>query len=146
MINQPVFGTEMVLLTFLFLIIQFVLVFIHFGVIISRPYSKANWRFLLLVLLFINYSICSGLIDNSSWSQRCGSSKTNYSHPWRSGDGNNVFGNPRAYSDVFRFYSGMKQLKNYYFRVRLRCENNNIPTSTQSYTTYFTDYIVIQDN
>lgn len=66
MINQPVFGTEMVFLTFLFLIIQFVLVFIHFGVIISRPYSKANWRFLLLVLLFINYSICSGFLPDEN--------------------------------------------------------------------------------
>ena len=84
-------------------------------------------------------------IDNSSWSKRCGSSVSNYSHPWRTGNGYNVFGSPVLYSDVFRFYSGSKQLKNYRYRVRLRCENNNIPTSTQSYTTYFTDYVLIQD-
>ncbi|MCC5923801.1 MAG: helix-turn-helix transcriptional regulator [Crocinitomicaceae bacterium] len=66
MINQPVFGTEMVLLTFIVLIIQFVFVLIHFGVIISRPFSKSNWRFLLLILLFINYSISSGLLPDEN--------------------------------------------------------------------------------
>jgi len=84
-------------------------------------------------------------IENSSYRQRCGSSLNNYSHPWRSGNGNNVFGSPAMYSDVFRLYSGMKQLKNYRFKVRLRCNNYTLPRPTHDWTPHFTDYVLIQD-
>ncbi|WP_159038534.1 hypothetical protein [Brumimicrobium mesophilum] len=84
-------------------------------------------------------------IDNSSYTQRCGSSLTNYSHPWRMGDGNNVFGNPILYSDVFRLFSGMKQLKNYRFKVRLRCNNYNLPRPTHDWTAFFTEYALIEN-
>lgn len=67
--NQTVFGTEMVLLTLIALTVQLMTLFIHFGVIITKPYHRPNWRFLLLIALFIIYNICSGLFPdvNISW-------------------------------------------------------------------------------
>lgn len=62
--NQTVFGSEMVLLTFIIGAIQFLSLFIHFGVLISRPYNRANWRFLLLIFLFVYYNVCSGLFPD----------------------------------------------------------------------------------
>lgn len=62
--NQTVFGTEMVLLTFITGVIQFLSLFIHFGVLVSKPYNRANWRFLFLISLFVFYNICSGLFPD----------------------------------------------------------------------------------
>lgn len=67
--NQTVFGTEMVLLTFITLVIQVLALIIHFGVIITKPYNRSNWRFLLLIFLFIIYNIFSGIFpdENLKW-------------------------------------------------------------------------------
>ena len=62
--NQTVFGSEMVLLTFIVCTIQVLSLFIHFGVLISQPYNKANWRFLFLIFLFVFYNLCSGLFPD----------------------------------------------------------------------------------
>ncbi|WP_066755544.1 response regulator transcription factor [Crocinitomix algicola] len=62
--NQSVFGTEMVLLTFITGVIQILALFIHFGVLVSKPYSRANWRFLFLISLFVCYNIFSGLFPD----------------------------------------------------------------------------------
>ncbi len=64
--NQTVFGTEMVLLTFITGVIQFISLFIHFGVLISKSYNRANWRFLFLISLFVFYNLCSGLFPDSN--------------------------------------------------------------------------------
>ncbi len=64
--NQTVFGTEMVLLTFVICVIQLLALFIHFGVLISKSYNRANWRFLLLIFLFVCYNLCSGLFPDST--------------------------------------------------------------------------------
>lgn len=82
-------------------------------------------------------------INNSSWTQRCGSSVSNYSHPWRTKTSGSQSGG--IYSEKFKFYSGMKQLKNYRYELRFRCENWFQPSSPNPYTVYFTDYVLIED-
>lgn len=64
--NLTVFGSEMLFLTFIAGIIQFLSLFVHFGVLISKPYNRANWRFLLLISLFVFYNLCSGLFPDRS--------------------------------------------------------------------------------
>jgi uncharacterized membrane protein YdcZ (DUF606 family) len=59
-----VFGTEMVVLTFIITCIElFILVFqsINF---LARPKDRSRKRFLLLVLFFVCYNICSGLLPD----------------------------------------------------------------------------------
>lgn len=82
-------------------------------------------------------------IENSSWAQRCGSSKSNYSHPWRTKTSGTM--SSGIYKEKFKFYQGMKQLKNYRFKVRFRCENWYQPSAPNPYTVYFTKYILIED-
>ena len=80
-------------------------------------------------------------LDNSSYAQRCGSSVSNYSHPWRSMiNGQYAF---QGGEKIFRWYSGMKRLKSYNLKSRVRCENPNIPQGGNPYTTYFTNYMQI---
>lgn len=82
-------------------------------------------------------------IDNSSWAQRCGSSVSNYSHPWRTKTSGTQSGGVQT--EKFLFYNGTKQLKNYHYRVRFRCENWLQPSSPNPYTIYFTSYVMIED-
>lgn len=80
-------------------------------------------------------------IENSSYAQRCGSSVSNYSHPWRSMINGMYVG--LGGEKIFRWYSGAKKLKSYNFKARIRCENPIIPQGGNSYTTYFTNYMQI---
>lgn len=64
--NQNVFGSEMIFFTFIVGIIELLFLFIHLGVIISKPYNISNWRFLLLISLFVFYNLCSGLFPDSN--------------------------------------------------------------------------------
>lgn len=66
--NQTVFGTELVMLTFIFGVTQLLVLFIHLGVLITRPYNKSNWRFLLLTVTFIFYNACSGFLPDDTLS------------------------------------------------------------------------------
>ncbi len=80
-------------------------------------------------------------MDNCSYAQRCGSSVSNYSHPWRG-----MIAGQYAFSGgekIFRWYSGLKRLKSYNLKTRVRCENPNIPQGGNPYTTYFTNYMQI---
>ena len=81
-------------------------------------------------------------LDNCSYSVRCGSSVSNFSRPWESVS---ITTNGNTKTQTYRFYNGVKALKSYNYKVRYRCENSTIPTSTQLYTTFFTDYVHISD-
>ena len=84
-------------------------------------------------------------LDNCSYKQRCGSSVSNYSHPWRTKTSGWNLASQSKQVELFKFYSGMKRLKEYNFTVRFRGENFLQPTATQTYTTYFTAYAHIED-
>jgi len=84
-------------------------------------------------------------LENCSYAQRCGSSISNYSHPWRNQTSASGSGASSALVRIFKFYGGSKQLKNYNYRVRFRCENSYSPTATQAYITTFTSYAHISD-
>ena len=60
--NQTVFGTEMVLLTFVFSVLQILVLFVYLGYLIANP--KTSRRFLLLILLFFFYNLASGLLPD----------------------------------------------------------------------------------
>jgi len=81
---------------------------------------------------------------NCSYTQRCGSSVSNYSHPWRNA---NQTGTQTSTTRIhkFKFYGGTKQLKNYDYQVRFRCENSYNATASQPYTGTFTSYAHISD-
>lgn len=114
--------------------------------IIEAMYNKYGVYFTLKAvgehILNINELKYYFQIDNSSWSQRCGSSVNNYSHPWRTKTSGTMGGG--LYKEKFKFYQGMKQLKSYRFKIRFRCENWYQPSGNLSYTTYFTNYVTIQ--
>lgn len=80
-------------------------------------------------------------LQSCDYAQRCGSSVSNYSHPWitppSSSSSNQYYGR-----DKYKFYSGSKQLKSYDFKVRGRCESTQFATP---YSVYFTNWVHIQD-
>lgn len=83
-------------------------------------------------------------LENCYYRTRCGSSAGPYSHPWRtktSGLGSSSSG----YTEIFKWYQGSKQLKEYDYKVRLRCENWTEPTYPNPYNIYFTNYVRIYD-
>lgn len=82
-------------------------------------------------------------LDNCSYAERCGSSVTNYSHPWKSAT--SIAGGNSVTTPQYKWYSNSTKLKNFYFRVRLRCEDSGVPSGNNQYTTYFTNYVTIQD-
>lgn len=65
--NQFVFNTEMVMLTFATIIIQGISLLIHLGVTIVKPYNRTNWRFMTLIILFLSYNISTGLFIDSQY-------------------------------------------------------------------------------
>lgn len=94
-----------------------------------KPYSSGN---------HLNYWF---QLESCDYAQRCGSSVSNYSHPWITP--------PTATSvsqhygrEKYKFYSGTKQLKSYDFKVRGRCESTQFATP---YSVYFTNWVHIQD-
>ncbi|MFD1552446.1 hypothetical protein DNU06_10555 [Putridiphycobacter roseus] len=83
--------------------------------------------------------------DNCSYAVRCGSSESNYSHPWLTHQASSAYGWLRIEKE-YKWYSGSTNLKSYYFRVRTRCEDSGVPSGNNLYTTYFTNYVTIQDS
>ncbi|MCC6182429.1 MAG: hypothetical protein IT237_11410 [Bacteroidia bacterium] len=81
-------------------------------------------------------------LDNCDYSVRCGSSVSDYSHPWISV---NHTTNGNTKTQTYRFYNGVKALKSYDYKVRYRCENSSIPSYPNPYTIFFTDYVHISD-
>lgn len=61
------FGTELHLITFLFILFEFVIFAIQFAVFLSRPKDNKRVRFFILTLLFIIYNLCSGLFPDSNF-------------------------------------------------------------------------------
>lgn len=82
-------------------------------------------------------------VENSSWAKRCGSSCDNYSHPWLTKSSGTQSNNVQT--EKYLFFNGMRQLKNYHFKVRFRGENWLQPSGSNAYTTYFTEYVMIED-
>jgi hypothetical protein len=84
--------------------------------------------------------------DNCSYNQRCGSSLSNYSHPWITPSNSTVTNAGNEVRITYRLYSNVKQLKNYTFKVRVRCENSFQATpATPPYIVIFSDYAIISD-
>jgi hypothetical protein len=84
-------------------------------------------------------------LDNCSYMQRCGSTVSNYSHPWRNKTSGADLPSNSKQLEYFKFYSGVKRLKEYNFNVRFRCENLLQPSSSNPYTIYYTTYAHIED-
>lgn len=79
-------------------------------------------------------------LDNCSYVQRCGTSLSNYSHPWR--NPNRIINGGQQMHEIFRLYTSTKQLKEYNYKIRLRCENSYNSTS---YTTIYSNWAHISD-
>lgn len=93
----------------------------------TLPHSKLNYWFQL---------------ESCDYAQRCGSSISNYSHPWITPPSSTV--TPLDEYEKYKFYSGVKQLKSYDFKVRIRCESSQ-NAWPNPYNVYFTNWAQISD-
>lgn len=82
--------------------------------------------------------------DNCSYKQRCGSNLSNYSHPWRTPQGSMPITSLYTRYRV-TLYSSLKRLENYTQKIRGRVEDWKNPSSTNPYTTTFTNWATISD-
>jgi DNA-binding CsgD family transcriptional regulator len=58
------FGTELKLTTFIFTCIELIVLFFQFPNYLSRKQDKSRIRFLILIIAFIFYNLCSGLLPD----------------------------------------------------------------------------------
>lgn len=81
-------------------------------------------------------------LENCYFKQRCGYSEGPYSHPWRTStsawSGSQI-------KEIFKWYQGSKQLKEYSYKVRFRCENWLQPAGNNPYSVIFTTWVNISD-
>lgn len=61
---MEVFGTEMLLITFIFVILEFVMFFYQLIYFLSRPQEKQRLYYLILLLILIVYNITGGLFPD----------------------------------------------------------------------------------
>lgn len=106
---------------------------IYFSLFIEAVHTNASSEFKFYFQL-----------DNCSYAQRCGSSVSNYSHPWLTKTSGSGVSSPEQ-TEKYKFYGGMKQLKNYNFTARFRCENWLNPVYPNPYSVHFTEYRHIED-
>ena len=62
---MEVFGTEMLLITFIFVVLESVMFFYQFIYFLSRPQEKQRLYYLILLLILIIYNITGGLFPDS---------------------------------------------------------------------------------
>lgn len=58
------FGTELKLTTFIFTCIELIVLFFQLPNYLSRRQDKSRFRFLILIIAFISYNLCSGLLPD----------------------------------------------------------------------------------
>ena len=58
------FGTEIHLITFIFICFEIIVLFFQFPFYLSRAQDKSRFRFLILIIAFIFYNICSGFLPD----------------------------------------------------------------------------------
>ncbi len=81
-------------------------------------------------------------LESCDYAQRCGSSKSNYNHPWITPPSSTI--NPLDEYEKYKFYSGVKQLKSYDFKVRIRCESKQ-NAWPNPYVVHFSSWAHISD-
>ncbi len=79
-------------------------------------------------------------LENVWHHQRCGNTVGPYSHPWYQS-------NPATHNfQKHKSYSGSKALNGLHTKFRIRCEIPGVPQGGNTYSTYFTEWRVIQVN
>jgi len=61
---MQIFGTEMLLITFIFVILESVMFFYQLIYFLSRPQEKQRFYYLILLLILIIYNITGGLFPD----------------------------------------------------------------------------------
>jgi hypothetical protein len=80
-------------------------------------------------------------MENCSYKQRCGTSLTNFSHPWLTPQVLQINSMTKLYR--YTIYHSTRALENYNFKIRGRAEDYMNPVGSNPYNVIFTNWAII---
>jgi hypothetical protein len=78
--------------------------------------------------------------ENCSFKQRCGTTLTNFSHPWLTPQPLQIGSIYKIYG--YTMYNSIRALENYNIKIRGRAEDYSNPVGSNPYNVVFTDWIL----